>query len=492
MASTEPTYRLFINGEWTDGNGEGHLTVVNPATEEVIARVPEAGIEDLEAAVTAARVAFDEGPWPRMRPKERAKIMSRMGEIMHRRRAELVDLNMREAGSVRGLAEAHQTDAPIAHWDDITDRIIGSYRFVEPLLPVVRSGPKGMIGQGVVLREPIGVAALITPYNFPFFLNVCKLAPALATGCTTVLKPSPDTPLEALVLGEIAAEAGLPPGVLNVVTGDVAVSRALTTHPMVDLVSFTGSAAIGRQVYTQAAQSLKRVVLELGGKSANLIFEDADLERAAASVVDSFTVHAGQGCALLTRTLVHRNVKDELLARVRDLAARIRVGDPADPATTMGPVISASQRERIERDINSGIESGASLVFGGARPANLDRGYFVEPTLFTDVRNSMPIAREEIFGPVGVVLEFSDQEEAIRMANDSDYGLSGGVWSQDLSRAYEVGARLRTGTVHVNGGGGLSPYPPFGGYKHSGIGVERGEYGLQEYVLLKHVGWGVR
>jgi len=491
VTHTESNHHLFINGTWTDGSGHERLDVINPATEAVIATVPQATLEDLQTAVEAARRAFDSGPWPTMRPADRARIMLRMGEIMQRRRSELVELNIAEAGSIRSLAEAHQTDVPILYWNDISERVMGSYRFIEPLLPAVREGKNGSIGQGVVRREPVGVAALITPYNFPFMLNTCKLAPALATGCTVVMKPSPDTPLSALILGEIAEEAGLPEGVLNIITGDVAVSETLTTHPMVDLVSFTGSDAVGRQVYAQAARSLKRVVLELGGKSANLIFDDADLDRAAASIVDGFTVHAGQGCALLTRTLVQESVHDELLARVRALAASVKVGDPADSGTTMGPLISARQRERVEQHIQAGLDAGASLVLGGGRPP-VSRGFFVEPTLFAGVNNSMPLVREEIFGPVGVIGTFTTDDEAVALANDSEYGLSGGVWSQNTARAYAVAARIRTGTTFINGGGGLSPYAPFGGYKNSGLGVERGEYGLDEYVQLKHVSWAVR
>ncbi|UIX29307.1 aldehyde dehydrogenase family protein [Streptomyces sp. GQFP] len=483
-----PTYRLYIDGAWQDSDGSEELKVLNPATEEVIGLVPQATRTDVVRAVEAARRAFDRGPWPTMSVKERSRVLLRMAEVMDRRRNEIIELNMREAGSVRWLAESIQAGIPIDHFRDMAERAMLGFAWERPMMPTIVPGAG--IGQGVIRREPFGVAALISAYNFPFFLNTMKLAPALAAGCTVVLKPAPTTPLEAFLFAEIAEEAGLPPGVLNVVTGDVEAGRELTTHPMVDLISFTGSDVVGRHVYTQAAPSLKKVVLELGGKSANIICADADLRRAVVDVIMGITMHAGQGCALLTRTLVHESRKDELIQMVTAALDGIRVGDPFDPKTGMGPLISAAQREKVESLIRTGAEEGARLAYGGGRPVGLDKGFFVEPTLFVDVDNSMTIARKEFFGPVGVVIPFQDDDEAVRIANDSDFGLSGGVWAKDPVHAYEIAKRIRTGTVAVNGGGGaVTPHAAFGGYKQSGLGREWGEAGLDEYLQTKTITW---
>ena len=482
------TFKLYINGEWLDGTGSDVLTVVNPATEQVIGTVPQATSGDVNRAVGAARAAFDEGPWPRMKPRERAAIMLKMGEAFGRRRADIVELNIREAGSVRMLAEFLQVGIPIEHFIDMAERVVPRFDFEQPMLPYVGTG----IGQGVIVREPYGVAGLISAYNFPFFLNLFKLAPALAAGCTTVLKPSPYTPLEALIIGEIADEAGLPPGVLNIVTGDVAAGEALTRHPMVDMVSFTGSDAVGRKVYTQGADTLKKVVLELGGKSANVILDDANIEKVVGDVIAGFTIHAGQGCSLLTRTIVHESLHDELVSRVKAGLDYVKVGDPGDPATAMGPLISAQQRAKVEELIRVGQQEGAHIAHGGGRPAHLDRGFFVEPTLFTGVGNAMQIAQKEFFGPVGIVIPFRTEDEAVRLANESQFGLGGGVWSGDPVRAYNIARQLRTGTVILNGGGGgLSPHAAFGGYKQSGLGREWGEHGLSEFLQTKSITWGV-
>jgi acyl-CoA reductase-like NAD-dependent aldehyde dehydrogenase len=483
------TYRLFIDGAWSDGEGSEQIEVRNPATEEVIGRVPLATVADVRRAVEAARRAFDDGPWPRMTPRERAVVLGRLVEVMERRTPELVELNMREAGSVRALAETIQVGVPIAHFRDMVDRVLATFAWQSPLPPVIGQG----ISQGVIAREPYGVAALISAYNFPFFLNVMKLAPALAAGCTVVLKPAPTTPLEAFVIAEMAEEAGLPPGVLNVVTGDVDAGRELTTHPAVDIVSFTGSDTVGRLVYEQAAPSMKRVVLELGGKSASIITEDADLPRALNEILFGITVHAGQGCALRTRALVHRSRHDELVEMIKAGLAHVKVGDPADPTSLMGPLISEGQRAKVEALIRTGQDEGAHIVHGGGRPTGLDRGYFVEPTLFTGVDNGMSIAQTEFFGPVGVVIPFDDDDEAVRIANDSPYGLAGSVWAKDPVRAYNLATHIRAGSVAVNGGGsgGMSPHAPFGGYKQSGLGREWGEHGLSEFLQTKAITWDV-
>jgi acyl-CoA reductase-like NAD-dependent aldehyde dehydrogenase len=481
-------YRLYIDGAWIDSDGDQVLDVVNPATEAVIAQVPEATRTDVAGAIAAARHAFDEGPWPRMTPRERSAILVRMAEAIERRVPELVELNMREAGSVRAVASSIQVGIPVAHFRDTAERVLPSFAFEEPMSPFLGQG----IGQGVVLREPVGVAALISAYNFPFFLNLFKLAPALAAGCTTVLKPAPTTPLEAFIIAEFAEDAGLPPGVLNVVTGDVEAGQELTTNPMVDMVSFTGSDTVGRLVAGQASSTLKKVVLELGGKSANIVCDDADLAKVVPSVLQGMLTHSGQGCSLLTRTLVHRSRHDELVGMVKAALDDVKVGDPFDEGTAMGPLITEAQRSKVETLIRAGIDEGAQLAYGGGRPTGLDTGYFVEPTLFTGVDNSMTVAQREFFGPVGVVIPFDDDDHAARLANDSDYGLGGGVWAKDPARAYELAKRVRTGHISVNGGGGgLSPFGPFGGVKQSGLGREWGRFGLEEFTEYKTVHWPV-
>jgi acyl-CoA reductase-like NAD-dependent aldehyde dehydrogenase len=348
------------------------------------------------------------------------------------------------------------------------------------------------IGQGIIRREPFGVAALISAYNFPILLNLMKLAPALAAGCTMVLKPAPVSPLQAFIFGEIAQAAGLPAGVLNIVNGDVESGLELTTNPRVDLVSFTGSDAVGRLVYEQAAPTIKKVVLELGGKSANIICDDADLSKVIPNIVQGTVLHAGQGCGILTRTLVHESLVDAVVAGVTAGLGQIKVGDPAVADTMMGPLVSAAQRAKVEGMIQAGIDEGAKVAFGGGRPGGLDKGYFVEPTLLVNVDNSMSVAQKEFFGPVNVVIPFSDDAEAICIANDSDFGLSGGVWAKNPSRAYEIAKQLRTGAVHINGGGvGLSPHAAFGGYKQSGLGREWGSAGLDEFLQTKSISWSV-
>ncbi|MFK4100315.1 aldehyde dehydrogenase family protein [Streptomyces sp. NPDC019531] len=483
--------QLYIDGRRTDGESDERIVVRNPATEGTVAEVPQSSVADVRRAIGAARRAFDEGPWPGLKWAERAAVLLRLAKELERRLPELVAVNMAETGSVRPLAESLQTRMPVAHLRDMAERVMPSFNWERPMDPTFAPGTA--VYQGVVRREAFGVCALIPAYNFPFFLSMMKVIPALAAGCTVVLKPAPATPLESLLLGDFADAAGLPPGVLNVVTGDAEAGRELTANPMVDLVSFTGSDAVGRLVHAQAAASTKKVILELGGKSASIVRADADLDGAVRSAFSGITTHAGQGCSLLTRSLVHESVHDEFVERLHTALSAVRVGDPADPATTMGPVISEAQRAKVEKLIRVGEEEGAGIVCGGGRPAGLDRGYFVEPTLFVDVDNAMTIARTEFFGPVGVVIPFRDDEEAVRLANDSPYGLSGAVWSADTVTAYELATRIRTGTVTINGGSaGVSPRSPFGGYKQSGLGREWGEFGLDEYLQTKSVNWAAR
>jgi aldehyde dehydrogenase (NAD+) len=478
--------RLYIDGAWVEATSDDTVAVVNPATEEVIAEVPQGSNGDVDRAVAAARRAFDEGPWRRMSPRERSDVLVRFVQTVAERRDDLVDLIISEAGAARQIAQALQFDTPLRYSTWFAERA-ASFPFVEPLLP--QAGPRGL-GQGAIFKQPIGVVAAITPFNFPLYLNLVKVVPALAVGCSVVLKPSPLTPLEGFALGHIADEVGLPPGVLNVVTGDVAAGEHLTTHPGVDMVSFTGSDAVGKLIMGQAAQGLKKVLLELGGKSPNIVFEGSDVGKFSFAAAFAFTIHAGQGCALPTRVLAQRSVYDEVVEKMTAALGKIKVGDPTDAKTGMGPLIREAQRDRVERYVAGGQEEGARVACGGGRPAGLDRGYYFEPTLLADVKSSMTVAQDEIFGPVGVAIPFDDEDDAIRIANDTRYGLAASVWHPDPVRAYEVAQRIDAGTVSINGGGG-GPHlwGPFGGFKQSGIGREFGDYGLLEYTQLKTISW---
>ena len=486
-----PTVRnhLFIGAQWVESDSGRSIEAINPATEGAIGSVPDASPEDVGRAIAAARLAFDEGPWPHLQPIERAGILRTMAGIMRRRKNELVELDIAEVGRARMLSESTFVELPIAHLEDMADRVLPQFEFSEAMLPHVTEYG---VGSGVVRREPFGVASIITPYNAPFFLAVMKLAPALGAGCTTILKPSPYTPLSAFLIAEIAEEAGLPPGVLNVVTGSEEAGTLLTTHPAVDLVSFTGSDGVGRRIMGQGADTLKKVVLELGGKSANIVCDDADLGKVIPDVVMNFTANSGQGCSMLTRTLVHASLHDDLVAGLKAAVDHVKVGDPADPTVTMGPLIRAAQRDKVEGLIAAGLDEGAHLAFGGGRPPHLAKGFFVEPTLFVDVDNSMSIAQREFFGPVSVIIPFHEDDEAVRLANQSDFGLAGGVWSGDAARAFRMAERIRAGMISINGGGsGLSPHGSFGGYKASGIGREWGKWGLAEFLQLKSMVWSM-
>jgi aldehyde dehydrogenase (NAD+) len=486
MSSALKSYPLYIDGKWVDGSSDEALDVINPATEEVITKVPQASVEDVDRAVAAARRAFEEGPWPRMSPRERSDGLLRFVQTIADRRNELIDMIIAEAGAARPIAEAFQFGAPLqfAFW--FAERA-ATFPYEEPLPPHI--SPRGL-GQGVILKESVGVVAAITAFNYPLYLNLAKVAPALAVGNTVVLKPSPYTPLEALVLGEIAEAVELPPGVLNVVTGGAAESEHLTTHTDVDMISFTGSDFVGKQIMRQTAEGLKKILLELGGKSPNIVFAGSDVGRFAAAAAYAFTIHAGQGCALPTRILAERSVYNDVVEGLTAALAKVKVGDPAEPTVTMGPLIREAQRERVDRYVATGTAEGARLACGGGRPADLPRGFFVEPTLFADVDNSMKVAQDEIFGPVGVVIPFEGEDEAVAIANDSRYGLAASIWHPKPTRAFDLAKKVQAGTVTINGGGGgPSPWAPFGGYKQSGIGREFGDYGMLEFTQLKTVSW---
>jgi acyl-CoA reductase-like NAD-dependent aldehyde dehydrogenase len=470
--------KLYINGAWEQADG-GTEDVLNPATEQVIGRAPLGDTNAAHAAIGAARHAFDHGPWPLLKMADRAEALRRMHAALLARRAQIVALIVAEVGCAQGITNAMQVDAPLTHLLSALDHATRDPTLRLPVEitpnPVAPDGLR-ILGGTTVVREPIGVVAGITGYNFPFLLNLAKIVPALLAGNTLVLKPSPFTPFSALLFGEIATEAGLPPGVLNIVTGGADVGGVLTTDPRVDLVSFTGSEAVGIAIMQQAAPTLKRVHLELGGKSALIVRVDADIQRAATSAVAILSVNAGQGCALLTRLLVHNSVRRQFVEIAKAVAGYWKIGDPSDPAVLMGPLIRESQRDE-----------GARLVHGGGRPAGLSRGFFTEITLFDDVDNRMAIAQEEIFGPVGVVIGFDTDDEAIAIANDSRYGLNGGIETADAATGYEMALRIKAGSVALNGGMGKMAYAPIGGYKRSGIGREYGPDWLRDFTEEKSI-----
>ncbi len=485
MGELEAEPRMLIDGKLEEAATGQTYPNVNPATEEVIGQVADASTDDMDRAIGAARRAFDDTDWSTDRAF-RKRCLQQLKEALDRHREELRAQIVAEVGAPIVLTYAVQLDSCI---DDLQFDIdlIDSYEW-ERDLPVHEF--MGMRSARRVFHEPIGVAGAITPWNFPFMLNLSKLGPALAAGNTVVLKPAPDTPWSATAIGKIAVEeTDLPPGVLNIVTSadKATVGEALTGDPRVDIVSFTGSSAVGRRIMERGAETLKRVFLELGGKSANIILDDADF----ASVVPTGSmtcIHAGQGCAITTRMLLPASRYDEGVEILKASFEAFPYGDPTDAANMMGPLINQSQRERVLGYIEKGKAEGAKLLVGGGIPADQPKGWFVEPTLFVDVDPDATIAQEEIFGPVLAVLKYEDDDDAVRIANNSRYGLSGSVASASIDRALGIARRIRTGTVSVNGGGWFGPDSPFGGYKDSGIGREHGREGFEEYLEIKTVG----
>jgi aldehyde dehydrogenase (NAD+) len=477
--------RHYIDGRWVEGDGARALEVVNPASEELVARFQSASVAQARQAIHAARRAFDAGPWPRLSGRERSRILFQLADELRRREAELIDLTVREAGCTMGLAHTIQVTFPIDHMYYFAEQ--AARPTVEPLPPV--EGPMTM--SSMVVREPVGVVAAITPWNFPFFLALWKVGHALATGNTIVLKPASYTPLTALEIARAAEAVDLPAGVLNVVAGGGAeIGEELAASPLVDKISLTGSTDVGKRVMQLGAANVKRIALELGGKSAAIVLDDADLDKVTSACLMGFLIHSGQACGASTRILAPRSLYGALVERMVGMAPFLTVGDPAEMTTVVGPLIRGEHRARVERYVERGIDEGATLACGGRRPAHLAKGFYLEPTIFTDVDNRMTIAQEEIFGPVGVVIPFTDDDDAVRIANDSIYGLAGSVYSSNTSRALAVARAVRTGTMMINGGG-INPHAPFGGYKQSGIGREMGTYGLDEYTEIKHIGIGL-
>ena len=484
-----PESRLFINGELVDAVSGKTYPNINPATEEAMGEVADAGPADMDAAIAAARRAFDETGWSTDHAL-RHRCLQQLKAGLDANMDELREMISAETGAPMGICGGGgpHCDVPIG-FIDYTLEALPKFEWSRD---IGIAEPLGQRSLRLVEKEAIGVVACITPWNVPLQINLAKCIPALAAGCTIVLKAAPDTPWSATMLGRIIEQyTDMPAGVFNVITASDPreVGEQLVNDPRVDMVSFTGSTQTGKSIMVSAAQSVKKVFLELGGKSANIVLDDADLSQALLSCL-AVCFHAGQGCAILTRLLIPRDKQAEVEELLKTYFDFIKYGDPGSDKQIMGPLINARQQEKVLAYIETGKSEGARLLLGGGRPQQLEKGYYVEPTVFMDVTNDMTIAREEIFGPVLVVIAYDDEEEAIRLANDSDYGLSGAVWSADEERALRVARRIRTGTLMVNGGNYYNADAPFGGYKQSGIGREMGPEGFEEYLETKTIAIG--
>ncbi len=470
--------RFYINGEWARPSTDARFDVINSGTEDLFVSVAEAQEADVNRAVAAARAAFDVGPWPRLSHRERAEYLRAIGAAFEARAADLGTIWTTESGVVHKLSKrtSETLGGTWRYYADLAD----SFAFEE------RHKPHGGGKVGLIAREPVGVVAAIIPWNGPSLLLGYKCAPALLAGCTVIVKPSPEAPSAAYVLAEVCEQVGLPPGVLNVLTADRAVSELLVRHPGVDKVTFTGSTAAGRRIASLCGERIARCTLELGGKSAAVILDDYDVATAAQTIAGGATFLTGQVCSSLTRIVVTRKRHDALLEALASAFGAVRVGDPFDSSTQMGPLAMCRQRERVEHYIDVGKSEGATLATGGGRPAHLPKGYFVEPTVFGNVDNHATIAREEIFGPVLSVIPAADEADAVRIANDSIYGLNASVFTNDVDRAYAVARQLRSGTVGHNGF--RSDFTiGFGGFKQSGIGREGGVDGLLPFLEAKTI-----
>jgi aldehyde dehydrogenase (NAD+) len=484
VTDAAPEERMLVDGDLVPSSSGATYPVINPATEEVLGVAADAAPEDLERAIEAARRAFDQTSWA-TDLELRVRCLRQLRAAMETHADELRALTMAETGAPLFFTRSAALDEPVASLEWVADLAEG-YRWTTDLGTAT---PLGMPARRWVRREPVGVVGAVTPWNVPHQINLAKLGPALAAGNTVILKPAPDTPWCATALARlIVEETDIPPGVVNVVTSKVPDYGApLASDPRVDLVSFTGSTDTGRKIMAAAAATVKRVFLELGGKSAFVVLDDAPLAAACGTAAFMVCTHAGQGCAITTRLVVPRTRFDEAVEATAGTLAGLPPGDPRDPGTVCGPLISERQRARVERYLAWAKDDGGTIVVGGKRPADQPRGFFVEPTLVTGLPSSSRVVREEIFGPVLVVVPHDGDDDAVRIANDSPYGLSGSVWSGDRERAMAVSARLRTGTVGVNGGVWYSPDVPFGGYKQSGIGREMGVAGFEEYLETKSI-----
>ncbi|MBI4168394.1 MAG: aldehyde dehydrogenase family protein [Acidobacteria bacterium] len=476
-ASTIKPGLLFIGGQWVESAAGATFRTINPATEEPLTEVAEGRAEDIDRAVTAARKAFSEGAWPRMPAADRGRLLWKIGDMLESRVAEIAEIETLDSGKT--ITESSRVDVPMAadcfrYFAGWTTKIEGETVPVRP--PCFN----------YTLREPLGVVGQIIPWNFPILMAAWKVAPALAAGNTVVLKPAAQTPLSALRLAEVAQEAGLPPGVLNVVPGFGAVAgTALVEHPGVDKIAFTGSTPVGQEIMRRASGTLKRLTLELGGKSPNVVFADADVEAAVRGASNGIFYNKGEVCTAGSRLFLEESLHDAFLDKLQAHTAKLKQGDPLDPKTRLGPQVSEDQMLRVLSYIDKGKKEGARLVCGGARPPG--KGYFVQPTIFDGVAPGMTIAREEIFGPVLAVIRFREIEEVVRAANESAYGLAAAVWTRDIKKAHLAARALRAGTVWINTYGLYDNAMPFGGYKMSGFGRELGRHGIMEYTQTKSV-----
>ena len=471
---------LFIDGKWTAPESTSVISMISPHSEAVIGRVAGAGPADVDRAVDAARAAFDSGPWPRMEPAERIEAITRLAGIYKERRSDMAALISAEIGAPITFAKMAQVRLPLTMISAFCG-LAANYQW--------QQDRPGLYGKDIrILKQPVGVVAAVVPWNMPQFLTVTKMVPALLAGCSVVLKPAPESALDAQLLAELVEAAELPPGVVNVVPGGRDVGELLVRHAGVDKVSFTGSTAAGRQVALACAEGLKQVSLELGGKSAAIVLDDADPAATAAGIQMASLANSGQVCNALSRILVPQARKDQFVDALAAGMASMTVGDPADPNTQIGPLVAQRQQERVRGYIETGQSEGARLVVGGAAlPDGLDSGWYVRPTLFSDASNDMRIAREEIFGPVLTVIPYGDEDEAIRIANDSEYGLAGSVFTANVDRGYGVAARVRSGTFGVNEGYIMDPAAPFGGVKSSGYGRELGTEGIDSYTVSQSI-----
>ncbi|WP_404713892.1 aldehyde dehydrogenase [Sphingomonas sp. MMS24-J13] len=469
--------RLFIGGAWVEAHSGRQIEIVSPDTEQVVARVAEADETDMDRAVAAARKAFDEGPWQWMPPAERVAAMGRLVEALRKREPEIAAAWTQQMGGLTAIAP-YLTGRGTQNLQEAID-LGGTFPFITKVES--KASPVAY-----VVHEPVGVVAAIAPWNVPYMIMAAKLAPALLSGCTIIIKPSPETPLEAYIIAECAEEAGLPAGVINLVPGHREASDHLVCNPGVDKVSFTGSTVAGKRIGSVCGSRIARCTLELGGKSAAVILDDFSAEETAKVLAGAITLVSGQVCAMLTRAIVPRRRHDEIAHAIAAEMKKVRVGHSDDASVNMGPLAMQRQLDRVESYIEKGQKEGADLVTGGGRPAHLNRGYFFEPTLFANVSNDMTIAREEIFGPVLSLIPCDDVDDAIRIANDSNYGLNGSVLTHDADAAWKVARRVRTGNVGQNGM--RSDFSlPFGGYKQSGIGREGGSQGLMHYLETKTI-----
>lgn len=472
-----PSYdRIFVGGRWQPGTGSDRIAVISPHTEEVIAHAAAGSAQDVDAAVRAARAAFDDGPWPHLSHAERIAVVERLAAVYATHVDEMADLITAEMGSPASFSRLGQA-AGAASMMHLATRAARTFPWVQRRT--------GLLGEVHLRRQPVGTVGIIIPWNVPQNLLMPKLIPALIAGCTVVIKPAPETPLDSLWVAEMIEQIGLPEGVVSVVPGGRDTGEELVRHPGVDKIAFTGNSATGRRIASLCGEQLKRYSLELGGKSAAIVLDDARIDKTVAGLKMAGLMNNGQACVAQTRILVSERMHDEFVDALAEMMSDLVVGDPTDPATDIGPLVSQRQQHRVQDYIRSGVTDGAKLVLGGD-DSPMTRGWYVRPTLFADATNDMTIAREEIFGPVLTVIKYRDERDAVRIANDSDYGLAGSVWTRDVAHGLEISGQVRTGTYGINMYM-LDISSPFGGFKQSGIGREFAEEGLAEYTELQSV-----